>query len=182
MHGPDVNIENQPKQLVEALTEGFDIEVDVRVEHIYYEHDVNVGALIKLPTPKIGFTIGHDDKSSLSHVDVEYFNDLAKRFPNQTIWIHCKNVETMVYFNTQALNKQFNIASFFHQEDDVAYVEGGLLWTHPKVKNWKDYSIWSIQVLPELNMTPSEFREHFLNKQIFGVCTDYAYLMRKALT
>lgn len=178
LDGPDKNIENTLEQFNEALSEGFDIEVDVHVAYIEYNYDAN-GNSIKNSTPKVKFRIGHDATANL-WVDDDCFNNLASQFPDQMIWLHCKDVETLDYFINNMADRMPNVTCFFHQSDDVTLTEGSLLWTFPTTKF---LGPWSICVLPEQNMTPSQFKSWYArNSNIFGVCTDYAHLMRKAIT
>ena len=70
--GPNKNTENSPEQIVNALEQGYHVEVDVwyKDKKLYLGHDG--------PTYKI--------------------ND--KFFSERKLWIHCKNVDALYYFST----------------------------------------------------------------------------------
>ena len=71
--GPDVSLENNPSYILEALSLGFDCEIDV--------WQINNELLL-----------GHDEPTYKTSIDFlsEHKNSL---------WIHCKNFESLEYLN-----------------------------------------------------------------------------------
>ncbi len=77
----------------------------------------------------------------------------------RNLWIHCKNIETLVHFK----DINFNGIYFWHQEDDVALTSNGYLWTYPNKRLTK----YSIAVMPEI----SKYDNNTL-KECYGICSD----------
>jgi hypothetical protein len=100
--GPNVERENSPEYIDEAISLGFDVEIDVRYSKCEEK-----------------FYLGHDDPQY--HV-TRYW--LAERMEN--FWIHCKNIEALFEFvNTGGYNY------FWHQEDDFTLTSKNYIWTYP---------------------------------------------------
>lgn len=99
--GPLPEKENSIDYIEEAISKGYDVEVDLRVkDNDYY--------------------LGHDDFQHLTSLEwlLQYKNIL---------WIHCKNhdaLEKMIESNTE-----FNF--FWHQEDDYTITSKGYVWCYP---------------------------------------------------
>ena len=71
MNGPDVNLENRPEQIFEALSQGYDCEIDLWVIDSK-------------------FYLGHD------HPDYE----IKENFLSQHgLWIHAKNLSALYYLS-----------------------------------------------------------------------------------
>jgi len=130
VNGSSKLMENQPHNIMNTLCMGFDVEVDVwhMPDNIYLGHDK--------PQYKIEFSF----------------------LVNKHLWIHCKNIEAMVYLH---LYGDENMNLFYHEED-IALTTRGYLWTAPGLLLSKK----SIAVMPEL-------AKGWDIKEAFGVCTDY---------
>lgn len=75
LSGPDIKVENSPEQILYAISQGFDVELDVRCKnHKFY--------------------LGHDSPDY--QVDIAFFND--------NMWIHCKNLEAVCEMKNTNLN------------------------------------------------------------------------------
>lgn len=100
--GPDKLRENDPLYVVEALKQGYDVEVD-----IWYVQD--------------RFMFGHDEpKYEID--DYEMFIIWGRR-----IWFHCKNIEAL---NT--LKRQYGYLNYFwHEEDTVTLTSQNYIWAYP---------------------------------------------------
>lgn len=76
MAGPDPKNENHPKQIISALNEGFDCEID-----LWYVYD-------KL-------YLGHDEP--LYYIEMDFLL-------NRPFWIHAKNLEALHFLSKTNLN------------------------------------------------------------------------------
>lgn len=93
--------ENQPYQILRAISMGYEVEIDVWLDH----------GLIRL---------GHDKPEFL--VDHSFLSDIIDK-----AWIHCKNFEAVKYFtNTK---EKFNF--FWHENDQYTLTSLGFVWTFP---------------------------------------------------
>ncbi len=128
--------ENEPNYIDKAISEGFDVEIDVRVIDgvIFLGHDA----------PQYGITL-------------KWLNDRVDK-----LWIHCKNIEAVEWFNTIG---GFNY--FWHETDAVTITSHGWLWAYPGNQPVRK----SIAVMPELNGDD-------LSK-CGGVCSDYIQNYKK---
>jgi hypothetical protein len=101
INGQDIESENSPLHLNNAIQQGFDVEVDVWVisDDIFFGHD----------GPQYA-------------VNQSYIADIGPRG-----WFHCKNLGALEYFkdNFNSLNY------FWHQEDDFTLTSQGYIWTYP---------------------------------------------------
>jgi len=99
--GPIESLENKPEYLLNAISLGFDVEVDVWVLNgIMY--------------------FGHDEAKYIVDPTVFY------RIVNQA-WFHCKNIEALNHFITMHPTSRF----FWHQQDDYTLTSNGYIWTYP---------------------------------------------------
>lgn len=98
--GPSEN-ENNPVNLIVAISLGFDIEVDV-----WMDMD--------------GVYLGHDKPQYT--VDETFLEDIKDH-----AWFHCKNIEALGYF----VNNMPDAKYFWHQEDDHTLTSNGYIWTYP---------------------------------------------------
>jgi hypothetical protein len=129
--GPNPFKENSLQYIQEALDQGFDVEIDVWiVNEILY--------------------LGHDDIQY--KVSLDWLVDKIKR-----LWIHCKNMDALVYFNT--LNHPFNY--FWHEEDKATLTSQHHIWAYPGYQP----IINSIAVMPERNNDNTD--------SCLGICSDY---------
>ena len=111
LDGPNINTENTPSQIDNAIELGFDVEVDV-----WYN---------KLTET---LHLGHDEPQ----YQITWYW-LASRKDN--LWIHCKNVEALFEF-TKGVCSGYNY--FWHQEDYFTLTSKNKIWTypgHPYTKN-----------------------------------------------
>ena len=100
--GKNIDRENDPEYINEALSLGYDVEVDVW----YVEYELY---------------LGHDEPQY--NINLEW---LYQRFSN--LWVHCKNLESIEFFR----NLQDNpLHYFWHQDDDVTLTSKGHLWVYP---------------------------------------------------
>ena len=116
--------ENEPKYIDKALGLGFDVEVDVWYQdnQLYLRHG-----------------------EPLYGVNRDWFSDRI-----DGLWIHCKNIETLVYFMenpTSICNGFLKYHRFFlHKTDEAVITSRGDIWVFPGKQPIRN----SIAVLPEL--------------------------------
>ena len=137
LNGPNPQRENSIQYIQEALDKGFDVEIDV-----WSKNGV--------------FYLGHDTYQY--EVDLHW---LEERIDN--LWIHCKNIDVLVYFNT--LNQLFNY--FWHEEDTLTLTSLGSIWAYPGKQPIKN----SIAVMPERN------NDNLSSCK--GICSDYIQNYKK---
>jgi hypothetical protein len=123
--------ENEPNYIDSALSKGYDVEIDIWVIEgtFYLGHD----------KPQYGVTLDW----------------LYKRKNN--LWIHCKNVEAIEWFNT--LLGMYNY--FWHQEDTLTLTSKNYIWVYPGKQPIKN----SIAVMPEIHNDGIS--------ECIGVCSNY---------
>ena len=130
--GPNPEMENTPEYIEKAISKGFDVEIDVR----YWDDKI---------------LLGHDNGEI--EIPAKWIEGYADK-----LWIHCKNLQALRYFN----DTEFNY--FWHQEDDFTLTSQNIIWTYPR-QNVTDKSVIVCQTLQEC--------EDYANSSAFGVCSDY---------
>jgi hypothetical protein len=101
INGPNPVRENSPYYIMEAITEGYDVEIDVWL--------INKELFL-----------GHDEPQY--KIDTIWLIDRASK-----LWVHCKNIDVLIFFK----NFKQPINYFWHQEDDVTITSLGFFWTYP---------------------------------------------------
>jgi hypothetical protein len=101
INGPNLEKENNPKYIEDALNLGYDVELDIR----YIDNK---------------FYLGHDEPQY--NVSLNWLTELKENF-----WIHCKNLKSLEFFT----NSSFNFNYFWHQEDDYTLTSKNYIWTYP---------------------------------------------------
>jgi hypothetical protein len=101
INGPIKNLENHPVYLMNAISLGYDVEVD-----------------LWLMGKNLWF--GHDEPQYL--VNKSVLLGIQKN-----AWFHCKNVQALEYM--VKLSGDFKY--FWHQEDDYTLTSNGMIWTYP---------------------------------------------------
>lgn len=100
INGPS-DRENEPNYLLDAIAQGFEIEVDV-----WYTS----GSL----------WLGHD--YAQYQIDYTFLSKISDR-----AWFHCKNLEALHYFSDSLSSTRY----FWHQEDDFTLTSNRYIWTYP---------------------------------------------------
>jgi hypothetical protein len=123
--------ENEPSYIDLALSKGYDVEIDVWYieEQLYLGHD----------NPQYG-------------VDFRWFRDRISK-----LWIHCKNVESVIYFSECGYD--FNY--FWHENDTITLTSTNIIWAFPGKQPIKN----SIAVMPEIY--------NDVTTNCLGVCSDF---------
>lgn len=100
--GPN-NKENHPDTIEDAISLGYDAEIDLRYFDDYNE-----------------LWLGHDN------YQYEISLNWLKQFQNN-LWIHAKSIQTLYYLSSINWNGNY----FFHDTDKVTLTSNGFLWTYP---------------------------------------------------
>lgn len=127
--GKKPHLENKPEYIDEALNLGYDVEIDVWMIE---------GVIL----------LGHDEPQY--GITQHWLN---KRY--QRLWVHCKNIEAMEWFNFIG---GFNY--FWHEEDTMVLTSKNIIWAYPG----KQPIIGSIAVMPE--------RGNDDISECLGICSD----------
>lgn len=104
LNGKFESYENEPMFIDKAISEGYDVEVDV-----WYIDGV--------------LFLGHDKPQY--GVDFRWFIERLSK-----LWVHCKNIESILYFQECG----YEINYFWHQEDDITLTSKNFIWTFPGKK------------------------------------------------
>ena len=110
------SMENHPSYIDKAITLGYEVEIDVWMVE---------GVLL----------LGHDEPQY--GVTQSWLNDRVDK-----LWIHCKNIEAMEWFNAIG---EFNF--FWHETDTVTLTSKRYIWAYPGKQPIAD----SIAVMPEIH-------------------------------
>ena len=133
VNGRMKSCENEPTYIDLAISKGYDVEIDV-----WYKDNI--------------FWLGHDKPDY--GIDFKWLRDR-----NSKLWIHCKNIEAMTYFNANFEMFPFNY--FWHENDTVTLTSLNYIWAFPNKQPIKN----SIAVMPEL------FNDDV--SSAIGVCSDF---------
>ena len=96
---PNPDLENRPDTIENAISQGFDCEIDLRYE-------------------KGSFLLGHD--IGQYKVEIEWLNNFS-----EYLWIHCKDHASMTKLSTE--NSLLNY--FWHENDKFTLTSKNFIWT-----------------------------------------------------
>lgn len=130
LNGKKEQYENHPKYIDNAIELGYDVEIDIWMIE---------GVLL----------LGHDEPQY--GITQDWLNKRINK-----LWIHCKNIEAMEWFN---MINGFNY--FWHEEDTMVLTSMGVIWAYPG----KQPIAGSIAVMPEI------YGDNLDN--CIGICSDY---------
>lgn len=134
INGRLVPFENQPNYIDTAIAAGYDVEIDV-----WYE--VESGKLY----------LGHDKADY--QIDIDWLYERSDK-----LWIHCKNMDALSFFNKSHLQIGTKYNYFSHDNDIGVLTSYGYIWSTNLYDN-------GILVLPEVfEKTPIE--------KTIGICSD----------
>ena len=134
INGRLVPFENQPNYIDTAIAAGYDVEIDV-----WYEKES--GRLY----------LGHDKADY--QIDIDWLYERSDK-----LWIHCKNMDALSFFNKSHLQFGTEYNYFSHDKDMGVLTSYGYIWSTNLYDN-------GILVLPEVfEKTPIE--------KTIGICSD----------
>jgi hypothetical protein len=100
-NGKFESYENEPMYIDKAISDGFDVEIDV-----WYKDNI--------------LWLGHDQPQY--GIDFKWITDRIDK-----LWIHCKNVEAINYFKSSTY--LFNY--FWHETDTLTLTSKNYIWVYP---------------------------------------------------
>lgn len=104
LNGKNIERENHPSYIDEAIENGYDVEIDIWVIEGTYH-------------------LGHDEPQY--GINQQWLNERKDK-----LWIHCKNREAIEWFNElESIGSDFNY--FWHQEDDITLTSKNFMWVYP---------------------------------------------------
>lgn len=110
-NGKFESYENEPNYIDKAISEGFDVEVDVwLVDGVWY--------------------LGHD-KPQYGE-PLKWLLDRSDK-----LWIHCKNKQSVEYF-VENKEECKDINWFWHEEDTMTLTSFGYVWAYPGKQPFKN--------------------------------------------
>jgi hypothetical protein len=98
--GPNKSRENSPDYIEEAMTNGYDVEVDLRMKGV-------------------DLYLGHDEPQY--SITKSWITDRKKM-----LWVHTKDKESLLYMVHEIPDAQF----FYHERERYTIVSNGLVWAH----------------------------------------------------
>jgi hypothetical protein len=101
LKGPNEVRENSPYYIMEAIAEGYDVEVD-----LWWV----------------------DGKVYLGHDEPQY--EVSNKWLGERIdklWIHCKNIDAIIFFK----ESQYKFNYFWHEEDTITLTSQNYIWAYP---------------------------------------------------
>jgi len=99
--GPNIEKENSPEYLKEAISMGYNVEVDIWL----------ISQTIFL---------GHDEPTY--EVTEDFIKEISKE-----AWFHCKNIESLYMFKTKYPDFKY----FWHESDKFTLTSNNIIWTYP---------------------------------------------------
>jgi hypothetical protein len=124
--GPNKETENLPEYILEAITLGYDAEIDLWVE------------------PAKDWIYA---KLFLGHDKPQYAIDFRWLIAyNRSLWVHCKSKETAIWVNKFEKFTGTGLNYFWHENDTMTLTSKGYWWVYPG----KQPMTGSIAVMPEL--------------------------------
>lgn len=110
LNGKNKEKENSPDYITEALTLGFDVEVD-----IWFMDN--------------SLWLGHD--SPEYKINLNWINERKEK-----LWIHCKNLQAIEFVNW--FKGDINLNYFWHETDTVTLTSKGYIWAYPGYQPIRD--------------------------------------------
>ena len=101
INGKNPSKENSPDYLMEAISMGYDVEIDI------WMIDDN-------------FFLGHDNPQY--KIDIDWLINNSNK-----LWVHCKNIESLFFLK----KNNFDLNFFWHENDKVVLTSKKNLWAFP---------------------------------------------------
>ena len=111
------------------------------------------------------FFLGHD--KPITVVKIGWLESLSDK-----LWIHCKNVDAAVELSKSRSSLNF----FIHDQDSATLTSRGIIWTKPG----SELLYKCIDVMPETQILSLEEYGDIRGTAHYGVCTDYAELIKNS--
>lgn len=163
MSGED---ENNAIACERAMINGFDVELDV----ILYDSENH------------GVFTGHDKIES--YIPIDILNEYQEKY-KQDIWFHAKTFDAFNALMGQSLPDQYHL--FFHDKDLFTVVDDQYYWFYPNYQSLTILTSRSARAYDSILACPEMIDVDYYQTMdlstinVFGVCTDYANMLRKEL-
>ena len=105
INGPLPQHENRPSYIHYALSQGYDVEID-----IWFKNNK--------------FYLGHDEPS---------YEINAPLLATPGFWCHAKNIEAIIEMKRLNVDESYDIHFFWHEEDKVTLTSKNYIWAYPGV-------------------------------------------------
>ena len=136
-NGQFESYENEPNYIDSAIKKGYDVEIDV-----WFKDNM--------------LWLGHDKPDY--GINFSFIKDRIDK-----LWVHCKNVESVVYFKECG----YPVNYFWHEKDTLTLTSHNHIWVYPG----KQPIINSIAVMPELKNDDVS--------KCLGICSDFIENFKK---
>ncbi len=161
--GPNPEKENQPDYILQAINEGFDVEIDVWGKPTEDGIDVHACSEERQDgvVQNMELWLGHDSPQYQIPLSFLTINE-------DRLWCHAKNFHALTFLI------QHKFHTFSHENDTHVLTSRGIIWAYVG----KEIDQNTICVMPERTSrayTNSELR------QAKGICTDYVHVIRNIL-
>jgi hypothetical protein len=135
INGRIEGLENTPNYIQDAIKLGYDVEIDLWIinNNLY---------------------LGHDDP--VYKIDLNFLSSCKNN-----LWIHCKNIEALVYLIENLNDSRF----FFHEYEKYVITNRGDILVHAQANRFPKNSVYMIPEVLNIN------KKYLHNCK--GVCSDY---------
>lgn len=162
--GPKPEKENDPEYILQAINEGFDVEIDVWMfmHNPLDEKMESIGFLGKPTENGQEIWLGHDTPQYQIPLSFLTINE-------DRLWCHAKNFHALTFLI------QHGFHTFSHDKDTHVLTSRGVIWAYVG----KEIDKNTICVMPERTS-----RNTYTNtelRQAKGICTDYVHVIRNRL-
>lgn len=141
--GSNFSKENKKKYLEKAISEGYDVEIDLWVKN----HD---------------FYLGHDEpQDQISIMWLVQHKD--------SLWIHCKNFNALESVSNIPLDLNY----FWHENDKYTLTSGGYIWTYPGQSYGPKSVIVMPEVNDLLKFYHNDKMIDVKEYKCYAICSDY---------
>lgn len=141
--GPNPTEENNPEYLERAISDGYDVEIDLW-------HKDNL------------FYLGHDEPQYKVTALWLYKN-------KECLWIHCKNYDALEKLS----NSQIDYNYFWHETDRHTLTSKGYIWSYPGQPYTLKSIIVMPDLNDLLKFYGNDRMVDMKNCDSFGICSDY---------
>jgi len=107
INGPNPELENTPDYIIQAISEGYHVEIDLWV----IDSEVNEKGIFRR-----NIYLGHDNPERLIEFLLKY---------KDRLWCHAKNIKAL------ELLLEIDMHTFWHQKDDYTITSNGYIWAYP---------------------------------------------------
>lgn len=176
--GPKPEKENQPEYILQAIHEGFDVEIDVWMftHNPLDDQRKSRGLWVKPTENGIDIHAYSEGRPEEVHCDMELWlghDEPQYQIPlsfltinEDRLWCHAKNFQALTFL------VQHGFHTFSHDKDTHVLTSRGVIWAYVG----KEIDQNTICVMPE--RTPPNTYSNIDLRRVKGICTDYIWLIK----